>query len=551
MTLLDPNAIWWLLLAVPIALVYLLRLRSPRHEVGASMIWRQVVGDGSTSPTRRRAVSACCQLALLALLIVALVEPTFSERAAARRIVLVIDTSASMTPAGDETDALHAAKRRAAALIDTLRRHDKMAILSAGEIVRRHIGFSDHGHSLHAALDGVVLDGTVLDDGGGGNRVTEAVRLARRMIETDVIQGSGGQIVVLSDAAFEGATSLAAADDVQLISLGGQRGNLAITRFAVRENFLRSGTSEVFVEVTNLSGEPVETTLLIAHDGRQEKVLTVKVASRDRWSETVEFDLPEGGKLTATLQLSDAVTEDNVAELMVPASRSTRVALVTQGKPVLRRALEALPKVQLTVVDDVENVPSDVEVTVLDAVVPNPLPPGPLLVINPTGSSELWRLAQPLDDTTVDVQRPADGLLRNVRLDQAYLSASRQIVPLGDAQVLAENAAGDPLYLRIRRPAGDVLLLAADPDKGDLRLHESFPLLVAGAIDSLSGRTTKSEIIVAEIPLMDHDRWAALDATEPNDAQGGMPLWPAYAAIVLASVFLLVEWQAFHQRWIL
>jgi hypothetical protein len=207
--------------------------------------------------------------------------------------------------------------------------------------------------------------------------------------------------------------------------------------------------------------------------------------------------------------------------------------------------------VQLSVVDSVEKIVSDVDVIVLDAIVPAQLPAGPLLVINPADSSDLWRLAEPVEDAAVAVVRPADGLLQQVRLDQVYWSPYRQIVPQGDTQVLAENAAGDPLYLRIRRAEGDVLLLAADPGKGDLRLHESFPLLVASAIDTLSGRTVENEITVASLPPIDHDRWAAIDATGSSDAPGGMPLWPAYTAIVLAWLFLLVEWQAFHQRWIL
>ena len=124
-------------------------------------------------------------------------------------------------------------------------------------------------------------------------------------------------------------------------------------------------------------------------------------------------------------------------------------------------------------------------------------------------------------------------------------------MPQGNAQVLAKTAAGDPLYLKLRRAKGDVLLLAVDPSKGDLRLHESFPLLVAGAIESLGGRTAQGEITAAEIPQTDRDRWAAVDAAGASDVQSDMPLWPAYAAILLAWVFLLAEWLAFHQRWIL
>src|SRR5262245_24001280 len=80
--------------------LYILRLRRRPVAVVFSPIWQRVLGARESSrlfSQLKRWLSLLLQLALLALLAVALGDPRFAARAAqARHLVVLLDTSASM-----------------------------------------------------------------------------------------------------------------------------------------------------------------------------------------------------------------------------------------------------------------------------------------------------------------------------------------------------------------------------------------------------------------------------------------------------------------------
>src|SRR3954449_5021962 len=100
MSLANPTALLWALLAVPIVIFYILKLRLRRVPVSTVIFWRQIFEEKkprSLWQRLRHLLSLLCQLVLLAFLVVALTEPFFSwELLQARRIVLIVDNSASM-----------------------------------------------------------------------------------------------------------------------------------------------------------------------------------------------------------------------------------------------------------------------------------------------------------------------------------------------------------------------------------------------------------------------------------------------------------------------
>src|SRR4029453_5843329 len=100
MSLANPTALFWLLLAIPVVVFYILKIRLRRVPVSTVIFWRQIFEEKkprSLWQRLRHLLSLLVQLVLLALLIVALAEPFFRwEIIDARRIVLVVDNSASM-----------------------------------------------------------------------------------------------------------------------------------------------------------------------------------------------------------------------------------------------------------------------------------------------------------------------------------------------------------------------------------------------------------------------------------------------------------------------
>src|SRR5207249_8198212 len=100
MSLANPTALLWLLLAIPVVVFYVLKIRLKRVPVSTVIFWRQIFDEKkprSLWQRLRHLISLLVQLALIVLLVGALTEPIFSwEALNARRVILIVDNSASM-----------------------------------------------------------------------------------------------------------------------------------------------------------------------------------------------------------------------------------------------------------------------------------------------------------------------------------------------------------------------------------------------------------------------------------------------------------------------
>src|SRR5256885_3231059 len=114
----SPLALLGLLIAPAVVAMYLLRLRRTETIVPSTLLWQRLAADvEANAPWQRLRRSLLFLLQLLLVVILALLAARpFIERPAglARDIVLIVDTSASMSATDVAPDRLAAA--RAAAL---------------------------------------------------------------------------------------------------------------------------------------------------------------------------------------------------------------------------------------------------------------------------------------------------------------------------------------------------------------------------------------------------------------------------------------------------
>src|SRR5258705_13491009 len=97
MSLANPTALLWALLAVPVVIFYVLKIRLKKVPVSTVIFWRQIFDEKkprSLWQRLRHLVSLLVQLVLLGLLVAALAEPFFSwEALTSRRGVLLLHNS--------------------------------------------------------------------------------------------------------------------------------------------------------------------------------------------------------------------------------------------------------------------------------------------------------------------------------------------------------------------------------------------------------------------------------------------------------------------------
>jgi len=493
-----PNMLLWGLLAVPVVVFYILKIRLRRVPVSTVIFWQQVFEEKkprSIWQRLRHLVSLLVQLALLALLVMALTEPFLSsEVTAARRVVLVIDNSASMNATDVAPTRLAKAKEEARQVVQGLSYRDEMAIVAAGTQPRVVCGLTGHQKTLRDALAG--LEGT-----DGPTQLADAVALARRLA-AEKGDGREARVVVVTDGCSDAAAKLSEDDGLRFVTVGGRAGNVGITRFQVRRSAVDPIGYELLIEVSNQSDDP-------APDFRVEvrlnetplEIEPVRLGPNGRWSKVVENRTADGGVLTARLSvkgekgdepLADALATDDVAYALLPKRESQPVRMTSpQGNLFLQKVLEANPLVKLTVGKELPADPAGAgTVQVFHRAVPAKIPPGPVLVVDPANDCDLWKLGDKLQNPIVTQQDKDSPLMAHVRLDNVLLPEARKVTytpAAGKPRVLAASVTGDPLFLAIDRAEGKVVVLTVNLDLGDLPFRTAFPIMVTNTLNDFAG----------------------------------------------------------------
>jgi hypothetical protein len=479
MNLANPTALLWLGLTIPIVIFYILKIRLRRVPVSTILFWRQIFEEKqprSIWQHLRHLLSLLLQIAFLCLLAFALAEPFFHwEILEARRVVLVIDNSASMNATDEAPSRLGRAKREGHRALDGLRFRDEIALIAAGTQPQVLCGLTAHRRTFQTALEAVAAT-------DGPTRVAEAVELAKRLLG----DGEIGKVIVVTDGCFDGVKKLAQDDKVQLVPVGQRTGNVGITRFQVRRSLVDPLGYEILVEVANHSDDPVECRLDITLDGNSLESEELKLAADGHWVRAYQESATEGGHLVAKLDRPDALLTDNEAYALLPQRDPQPVTLVTQGHLFLEKVFEASPLVKLTLTKDaLPNVPA-ATITVFHRHVPEKVPPGLVLVVDPANGCDLWDVGEPLQNPIVAKQDKDSPLMAHVRLDNIFLPEARKLTFKESSavkpQVLAQAVTGEALYAAVERPEGKVLVLTVNLEKGDLPLRTAFPILMTNAL---------------------------------------------------------------------
>ncbi len=456
MNLVNPTALLLAGLAVPIIALYILKVRLRRAPVSTLLFWRQIFEEKkprSLWQHLRHWISLLLQLAFLALLVAALANPLFRwQQAQARRLVLVLDNSASMNANEVPPSRFEAARGECGRLIEGMRVGDEMAIIAAGTLPQVVCGMTDHQRTLRQALEAVPLS-------DGPTRIQEALTLARRLlVETARLQ----RIVVVTDGGFDGAAELSRQDGVELVLVGRKTPNLGITRMQARRSLLDPIGYEILIEVANASDDQAECRLELDLDDEPIDVVPLLLKPGEHTTQLFEKTSADGGLLRARLNRDDALAVDNTAVALLPRRSRQHVRLETGGNLFLEKVFEAMPLVDLEVVKDpIKQVPASpgLALTVLHRRVPSTLPAGPVLLIEPDRPCSLWQVGEKLQNPVVAKQDGDSPLMAHIRLDQILMPEARKLTLATDAgfKVLAETATGDPLYAVCDRPEGKVL----------------------------------------------------------------------------------------------
>ncbi len=503
------NPFGWLalLLAVPIILLYFLRLYRQEAVVPSLLLWEAVLADRRANrpwqKLRRNWLLFLQLLALLAL-VVALARPALPVPLALRGQVLVLlDVSASMQARhADHPTRLDAAKAELRRLADTLSTNDRVTLITVGPALDVLLPEGDLA-AFRRALDTVTPTDGPADWGA-------AAALASGLAAGDDIT-----TLLVTDAA-SAAPFPALPGDVRLVFVGGEQANTGIVALALRRS--TEGLA-AFVRVRNY-GPPTARALSIYAEGvfieRRELALPA-----DGEASLVISDLPALAWLEARLDSDDALPLDDRAWVALPAEAGGHVLLLTPGNRFLAQALRGLPALQVT--QAVAPPPAAdtyaYGLLVADGPITGTLPALNQWLIAPGAGTLCGEPGAVFTPTATARGQWGHPLLEYVEWSEVHIARARRYTPPPDATVLIETAAGPLLWL-VERPGQRVACQAFALRDSDLPLRLAFPILTANLVGWLLPEASAEPVT----PLPAGQFWSP---TLPPDAEDVVIITPS------------------------
>ncbi|MCP3902949.1 MAG: VWA domain-containing protein [Planctomycetes bacterium] len=514
---------WHALLAAAVTiplllLLYFLKLRRRRLSIPSTLLWRKAFEDLQVNvPFQRLRLSALflLQLILLLALLVALAEPTLTRAGpVAKRLIVLLDTSASMSAldageAGDER-RLDVARRTALEIVDALAgRSDGAAamLIDFGARARVAVGFESRRDVLAEAIAAIEptdeeadLDAALAVAGtftGRREQELEAV--------PDVILISDGGVRMPADAAGFFLRSgrfrytrvgPETAANVGVVSLGARRDAEDPIRVVV------------FARLVNAGSEAVETTVRLFVDGRDGPIKRVRIepardgAAPGEATITFEIELGGGAVLTVRHGADDALPADDVAAVVLPPAVQPRIAFVhgdSGADARLRELLEESRPRRLQSMSaavyaaDAATMPDRFDLVVFDRVAPDELPDVPSLHFGAVPPGVTVTAPRGEGGSRILGWNRQHPVMRHVSLDATvYAGFGGMELPSG-AESLATGPDGPVIALLRARGERHVVVGFALPES-NWSMHVSIAVFLQNALEHLmwarSGRAS-------------------------------------------------------------
>ncbi len=492
MSFLAPLAFLGALLAIPILLLYMLRLRRREVVISSTFLWQQILKDTeANTPWQRlrRNLLLFLQLIILALLVLALARPFITvPTVSAGKTALLIDASASMNATDvDGSSRFASAISEANAIISNMNPADTISIIRVGETAEAITPYTGDFLELRGAIN-------AMQAGEGKADWDTALTLAAAGLKG----AENFNIVIISDGGVGDATNLPANIPQPIhISVGESSDNLAITALATRA--LAGEAPQLFAQVTNFGDSETEISLLVRLDGTLRFSRTATIGARSQLP--IAFEDPitdEFSTIEAELLLDDNVVDyldsDNRAWTVQQQVNTRRTLLMTPESNVfLEQVLRSLAGVQTFKGDTTSGrLPNqDFDLYIFSDWLPNSLPDGDMLIINPPRTTSLFTIGEEIENTRrIEVARPDDPRMAFVDVDALNLRVFRDIeADWADPLIVSDGGA---LLLAGENDGRQIAILTFDIRDSDLPLQITWPILISNLLEWFTPSQTVS-----------------------------------------------------------
>ncbi len=485
MNFIAPIAALLGLLAGPIILLYMLRLRRREVQVSSTLLWQQIIRDReANAPWQRlrRNLLLLLQLLILAVLVLALMRPyTEVPTVASGRTALLIDASASMNATDVQPTRFEEAKRRALDIINALGEGDTVAVVRVARGPEMLQNYTNSRDLLRAAVQNMQVSTAVADWSAALTLAVAGAQGAEKF--NIVIIGDGGVPVGLNSSAY---------GEVRFIQVGTSDANLGITALSTAND--PTAGPQIYARVNNYGSGDVTTIFSITLDGKLFSAASYTIKARN-YTDIVVTNLPkEFRQVEANLTRPAGSTQpdyfaldDRAWAIYNPVSAG-RVVIFTKNNKFLEQGLVSLPDWQVSKADPANGMTTaKFDLYIFDNWLPDKLPDANSLIVNPptTAPANLFTVGSVINATKLNRVRPDDPRTRYLNFNEVNVLRFKQVTNAPWAVSLVENLASDvetkgpPLILAGEFNSRRVAVITFDLYDSDLPLKIAWPILLS------------------------------------------------------------------------
>jgi hypothetical protein len=476
-----------------VAVLYVLKLRRRVVAVPFSPLWERILRDKEATTLfskLKRLLSLFLQLALLALLVLALGDPRAAESLIkGRTVVVLVDASASMQATDVAPSRLGVAKAEVKKMIRGLGGADRMLVAQMDAVVTPLGPLTGDTSSLEREVDSVVATDARAD-------FPRALRFA-----TDALRGTDrAEIVVVSDGALgpaEDASGPVHMGDAKLsyVRVGKSGRNVGVTEFSVRRYPLDRSRYEVMLELTNSGAQAEDVELQLLGDGALVDLTKLRLQPGERLPRFYPQLSGASRTLEAKIARADGTHDDLAADdhayALLPERRRAKVLVVTAGNTYLEAALLLDEYLEVT---EVAPVPPQAyasamarggwDAVVFDGVTPAELPRAPALYLDPRGPGGPVRVEGVLKTPGFDKIDRKHPAVRFLALDDVNVAEGHKLVPQSGDKVLgASDRGASPILVAGTRAGFKFVAVGFDVRASDLPLRIAWPLFILDCLN--------------------------------------------------------------------
>jgi hypothetical protein len=473
-----------------VAVLYILKLRRRVVAVPFAPLWERILRDKEATSLfskLKRLLSLLLQLALLALLVLALGDPRAAETLLkGRTIVVLVDASASMQATDVGPTRIAAARDEVKKVLRGLGGADRMLVAQMDAMVTPLGPMTGDTSALEREVDKIHATDTRAD-------FARALRFG-----TDVLRGvERGEIIVVSDGALGEAADASGpvhlgTTKLSYVKVGKSSRNVGITQFSVRRYPLDKSRYEVMLELTNTGTQAEDVELQLLGDGSLADLTKLRLKPGERLPRFYPQLSGASRTLEAKIALVDGSHDDLPADdhayALLPERRRAKVLVVTTGNAYLEAAL--LLDEYLDVTDVAPKAYANAlakggwDAIIFDEATPAEMPKANALYLDPRGPGSPVKVTDELKNPGFDKIDRKHPTVRFLALDDVNVSVGHKLVPeSGDKVIGASDGGSSPLLIAGTRAANKFVALGFDVRDSDLPLRTAWPLFVIDCVN--------------------------------------------------------------------